>query len=288
MHTFYTEPPRDIPLRIKLENLFGGFSNQFGWIFFSFGLIFVWVFTMQSDLTSWYHFRGEVIKTRGTITSVNATNMTVNDRKVYEYFYTFEDSNGQERNSSSFSSSHTTSSGIATTIEYPVNKPEKSRIKNMGRSKMGLFGLFPLIFPLIGLVFIFFGFKKGLKANRLLKIGYMTEGELVDKVRTNTRVNNQTVYKMTFKFHARNGSEYFLSSRTHQTYRLEDEPKEKLLYNNKSPNDAVMFDSLNSRLKLQPDGTIKSGSLLNMIGVLFIPLISIVVHGSIIIILFIK
>ena len=288
MSSFYSEPPRNISLKIKLENLFGGFMNLFGWIFFSFGMIFVWVFTMQSDLTSWYNFRGEVTEVWGNISEVNPTNMTVNNRRMYEYYYFFEDNSGNEHKGSSYSNNTSHSKGSRVLVEFPENKPELSRIKGMSRGLMGLFGLMPLIFPAIGLSFIFFGIKKGLKANRLLTKGYFAEGKLEMKEATNTRVNNQQVYKFTFSFKDREGRKQQMTTRTHRTYKLEDEPVEKLLYDHKAPHKAVMFDTLNASLQLQSDGTIISGSFFDAMRVTIIPALSIIVHFIIFYVFFIK
>jgi len=279
LNTFYTEPPRNISMTIKLKNLFGGFSNQFGWFFFSFGLIFVWVFTMQSDLTGWYHYSGELIEINGVVSSVSPTNVSVNNRKVYKYDYSFEDNNGIFHKSASYSSKSSVSKGDRVLIEYPIDKPEFSRIKGMGHNMIGLFfGLFPLLFPMIGLVFIFFGIKKGLKANRLLRLGYFAEGKLEGKKRTNTRINDQTVYKFIFSFKDRYGNKQKITTKTHKTYALEDEINEKLLYNPNNPKEAIMFDTLNASLKLNNDGSIESNSFFDIFRIMFIPVVSLIVH----------
>ena len=36
----FSLPPRDVPLTVRLQVLFGGFLNQFGWLFFGFGMVF--------------------------------------------------------------------------------------------------------------------------------------------------------------------------------------------------------------------------------------------------------
>ena len=37
-------PPREVPTGLRLMVLFGGALTQFGWVFFGFGMIFVWAF----------------------------------------------------------------------------------------------------------------------------------------------------------------------------------------------------------------------------------------------------
>ncbi|MHC4335254.1 MAG: hypothetical protein ACYSUP_15040, partial [Planctomycetota bacterium] len=61
-------PPRPVPLSVRIVILFGGFMNQFGWLFVGFGLIFVWIFTLRADVTSWYYFRGQLAETTATVT----------------------------------------------------------------------------------------------------------------------------------------------------------------------------------------------------------------------------
>ena len=46
-----SDPPRDVPMLVKLRLLCGGFNNQLGWLFFGFGMIFAWAFIGQADLT---------------------------------------------------------------------------------------------------------------------------------------------------------------------------------------------------------------------------------------------
>lgn len=282
MNTIYSDPPRTIPFSIKIGNLFGGFINQFGWIFFSFGLIFVWTFTMQADLTSWYHFRGNKTETYGILTKVSPTDMTINKRKVYKYEYSFEDEFGEGFTGISYSNNSSLSQGKKVLIEFPNNNPDISRIKGMTRGKIGLFGLFPLIFPLIGVFFMFFGIKKGLKANRLLTIGFLTEGKLIDKQITNTRVNNKPVIKLTFKFHARDGMPYKLVTKTHRNFLLEDNPTEKLLYDRRNPKKAIMLDTLNTAISITDEGIVNSKSIYETVKVLFIPIFSLIIHGTII------
>ncbi|HYV28317.1 MAG TPA: hypothetical protein VFA77_12335, partial [Candidatus Eisenbacteria bacterium] len=59
------EPPRQVPLLIRLRLLFGGTSAQMGWFFLGFGMIFFWVFTRHADLTSWTRFHGKLATAEG-------------------------------------------------------------------------------------------------------------------------------------------------------------------------------------------------------------------------------
>ena len=157
-------PPRSVPLGVRLKVLLGGFLNQFGWVFFGFGLIFVWAFTLDADLTSWYVFRGELAVAEGTIIESRETNMKVNETRVYEHKYSFIGADGLEYTGACYKTGVGLRSGQKVTIEYKPDNPETSRIKGMRRGTIGLFGLMPIIFPAIGLCFIVAGIRKGVKA----------------------------------------------------------------------------------------------------------------------------
>ena len=51
--SFMGAPPRRVGYLAWLPVLFGGSMNQFGWCFFAFGMIFVWLFVANCDCTSW-------------------------------------------------------------------------------------------------------------------------------------------------------------------------------------------------------------------------------------------
>jgi len=277
-YNYYSEPPRKIGLAIKITNLFGGFANQFGWTFIGFGMIFVWVFTAQFDVASWFYFKGKLVETNGIVNSIETTNMSVNDKKVFRYNYTFEDEDGNTIKGSSYSNKSFIKRNERVIIEYPKGKAEYSRIKGTDNNIVGLFGLFPLIFPIIGLFFVFFGLRKGIKANKLLKIGYFAEGLLENKTPTNSRVNGRTVYKFIFSFKDRYGKKFNTTTKTHKTYDLTDDIKEKLLYNPNNPQESIMFDNQNINLKIADDGSIKIVSYFNTIKFLFIPFLTIIGH----------
>ena len=52
-------PPRDIPFLLMLRIYFGGVFSQFGWIFFGFGLTFVWAFGVPENIASRFMFFGK-------------------------------------------------------------------------------------------------------------------------------------------------------------------------------------------------------------------------------------
>ena len=278
-------PPRDVPLLVRLRIIFGGFLNQFGWIFFGFGLVFVWAFTVNADLTGWFRFRGQLHTVKGNVLYSEKTKFSEGGSDdsegtpVYAIHYTFTAPDGAEYKGLSYNTSRRLKEGQTVTIEYPRDNPKTSRIKGMRRKPVGLFGLLPLIFPVIGLLFITGGIKKGVKANRLLALGEQATGKLKSKEKTNTQVNNKNVYKLTFEFSTPEGITYEATAKTHETAKLQDQTEEPLLYDPMRPSYAVMLDDLPGNPRIMENGTIHAGPAAVTIKVLVIPLATIIGHG---------
>lgn len=273
----FSEPPRHVPAGTKLRLLFGVFLNLFGWIFFGFGLIFVWVFTLQADLTGWLVFRGDLATARGVISASTETNMSVNEQRVYRYDYRFSH-DGVDFSGSSYQTGGGMKDNHAVTVEFPAGSPENSRIQGMRRGIIGLFGLMPVIFPAVGLCFMAGGIRKGLKGIRLLTYGEMAAGELIDKQATNAKINEQTVYKLTYAFTAIDGQAYHAFAKDHETDKLEDEAVEPLLYDPMKPTDAVLLDNLPGCPRVDDMGqVVMKGSA---VGVVLLPLITVAGHGA--------
>ena len=284
-------PPRDVPLSVRLRVIFGGAVNQAGWFFFGFGLVFVWAFTLNADLTSWYRFRGRLDSTEGKVLYSRDTGFSKGGSKhrrgtpVYAIHYSFTGPDGAEYKGVSFKTGRQFKEGQQITVEYPHGTPRTSRIQGMRRKPVGLFGLFPVIFPLLGLLFIMGGIKKGIKANRLLALGEQTTGRLKSKEKTSMKVGGRRgrggkpVYKLTFEFDTPEGMTYEAVAKTHETGKLEDQAQEPLLYDPVLPSYAVMLDDLPGSPRIQENGNIQAGSAVKTIKALLIPLATMIGHG---------
>jgi hypothetical protein len=268
---------RIIPNTTKWNILFGGFLNQFGWSFFGFGLIFFWVFAMNADL-SFLHFTGRIVTVEGIVTMSVNTGASENDVPVFENHATFT-AESEEREVVSYSTGQAPGNGETVTIEYPAGKPQYARIKGMRRQIFGPVVLFVVIFPVIGLAFLFAGLKKSLRVIRLLQNGALATGKLISKVPTQTRINNQQVYKVTFRFKDHSGHEWDVTEKTHLPHLLEDEAEESLLYLPSDPRFATMLDALPRTPSINERGNIEALPLRTSLLPLMIPLLTIVGHG---------
>ncbi|MEE4256678.1 MAG: DUF3592 domain-containing protein [Bacteroidales bacterium] len=274
----YIPTHRSIPLSTRIGILFGGAKSQFGWAFLGFGMIFFWVFAMNADVSD-YYFNDDIVETEGVAIRWQGTGASENEVPVYENHFLFYDDEGVEHESVSYATGYAVTSGESLKVEYPAGKPEYARIKGMRNSMFSSFVLFVVIFPLVGLIFILLGIRRSLRALRLLRNGVLTEGELIAKELTNTKVNKRPVYRMIFRYQDLQGEEYTRKERTHMPYSLQDQKKEKLLYLRSKPSFSIMLDSLPGVVEINDEGRVKAYYARNAVLLLICPLGTIIGHG---------
>ncbi|MEW6027421.1 MAG: hypothetical protein AB1599_09035 [Planctomycetota bacterium] len=278
-------PPRNVPLLIRTNVLFGGTLNQLGWFFFGFGLIFVWVFALNADVLSWYYFLSDTERVSGTVSYSRRTGFSEGGGKhsdgtpVWANHYSFIARDGKKYESVSYALGRELKTNDSVNVEYVKGKPAVSRIRGMRREPMGPFVLFVLIFPLIGFIFVFFGIKSGFKSIRLLRYGKVGRAKLKSKTATSTKINNQVVYKLTFEFTAEDGAKYDAVAKSHKPELLEDEAEEQLLYDETNPEYAVLLDALPGAPDIDAQGRIQARGYFAGLPVLIIPLITVIGHG---------
>lgn len=291
---FLNPPPRNVPWTLRVRVLFGGFYNQFGWMWLGFSLIFMWVFPANIDFTSWYQFRSPNIEiTQGSITQQQKTNFSEggsdhsDGTPIYVCYYVYRVGHDEYQGKSYAVGAHF-NKGHKVKIEYIKNKPSVSRIKGLRNKPMPIWAAFIIIFPFVGLIFIIIGILQGMKANYLLGNGKLAAGKIKNKVATNTKINDQTVYKLIFEFQAEDGRLYETIAKTHLPQLLEDDEKEKLLYNPLNPKYAVMIDSLPGSPRIDNQGSFLMGSILQSLVCLILPISTILSHSIVLYIRFFK
>lgn len=261
---------RPIPLGLRLKILFGGFSSQFGWIFFGFGMIFVLVFVTNIDFSDFYLGEGSPTA-QGKVTKVFATNSSVNKRTVFACEYEFTAPNGQKIQATSYTTGRLPNEGDTVDVEYLTNKPSYSRIKGMSQGAFPPFVLFVLIFPTIGLIFIIANLLWSLKALRILKDGIITSGQLSRTEATNTRINNSPVIRYFFTFTAQDGQKYEAKAETHNPASILDERQEMIFYDPLDPKKAVVKDNLPGHPQLREDGSFVDIGIIGALPYLILP-----------------
>lgn len=273
-------PPRGLNIWTKIQVLFGGFSIQFGSMFFWFGMIFTLVFVGQSELIHIFHFDGSWRETDGIVTDIKESNIIVNDRPLHTFDFSYTVDGQNFIGSSNGRLDGSLQEGSIARVEYRSKNPNRSRIVGMTTEIFPVWVMFVLIFPLIGLGFLVFGFRANLKSLRLLVHGTFTRGKQIGKESTSTIVNNQRVYEYTFIFEA-NHQKYEAVCRTHLAGRVEDEALEKVLYLKNNPKENVVYDGIEGAPKVDSAGRIIQAGpfalrflLISIIGILVNSLIA--------------
>ena len=271
-------PPRSIPLTVCGRGLFGGFINQFGWLWLGFSLVFVWIFVGGAGVKNLLFNFSQPETAPGVVLRTEETNASENDRSVYAIHYIFRvDQREAEYYGVSYTTAYSYAEGQAVEVEYDPAAPATSRVRGTRISTFGMGVLWILLFPLIGLAFVGYGLRRGIKGLRLLRSGNMASGTLIGKQRTNARVNEQMVYKLTFEFADSQAIRYQTRVKTHIPENLEDEATERILYDPRNPNYAVLFDDLPGRPEVDQLGRILPSGLLGSGLLLFFPALTLLI-----------
>jgi len=255
---------------IFVRLFFGGIMNVMGYSFLLFGLIFVWAFDIPGTIEGFINFQGELAEVDGEVTAIYETSMYENDFMVYEIHFKYNEINGSMYENFSYSV-NAPAVGEKVLVEYNVSNPFYSRIDGLRFSEAPIWVSFVLIFPLVGLIIVIAGLAKGFVAVHLVRVGELSEGVLKSKTVTPVRINNQPVYKLTFEFKARDGQLHQCISKTHLAHKLQDDEREKILYDPKKPEKAVLLDAVPVNLKVEGSTYVFSSaggllfSVLNMI-----------------------
>lgn len=283
-HPELARPPRSLPFVLRLQLLFGGFGNQFGWFFLGFGLVFLRLFGGFADTDVLRFWLGSVKTAPGVVTSTRMTSATEGGSNrssgtpIYEVRYTFAP-DGQNRSGTSYGAGFDPAPGTAIVVEYLEGNPDVSRIQGCRGGIFPIWVLFVAIFPLVGGIFVFFGVRRGWKAHYLLSHGRLAWAVKKGSEPTNVRVNNRTVMKLTFEFEASDGRTYEIVEKTHRPERLEDNDREAVLYDPLAPSYAVMLDSLPGSPLLTPEGGFRTAGGASGVLVLILPVATVVGHG---------
>lgn len=280
-----TDPPRDLSWGVTTQLLFGGVISFFGWFFLGFGMIFFWIFALNCDLPSWWRFRGNLETARGKLTAVEKTSFSEGGSEhsdgtpVYAYTYRFA-YGGQDYEGTSYRLGTHAEMGSDVTVEFPSHNPKCSRIQGYRAKPFAPWAGFVVIFPAVGLAIVLGRTRLGLKRRYLLKYGELTTGRLVAKERTNTEINDQPVYRLTFEFETTMGHTAQMVVKTHNVRPLEDDERETLLYDPTHPTYGTTLDHLPGRPRIHDDGTIGVNHTRAAFLSLIVPGLTIVGHGT--------
>ena len=262
---------RSVPSSTRLVVMFGGGLQQLGWFLLLFSTPFFWLFVPLKDIVALPLTFGPMQVANGVIETSERGGASEGDVEVHVMTYTFYDQDEVQHLGKGYATGWSQPAGSEVSVEYPAGFPGLSRIDGMRRSTFGYAATFVIIFPLVGLGFVWFGIRRGRQWNRLLRNGELALGRLIGKTATNTTVNDRPVYRLRFEYVTERGQQAYIEARTSLTERLEDEEEEILLYDPRSPDQGVLLDQLPGAVAMDAEGRITEGAPVRGLAVFVLP-----------------
>jgi hypothetical protein len=242
---------------------------RLGWLFAGFGMIFVFIFAGNADLSTPYYFRGKLETVSGIVTATKRTGFSENKTQVFAYYYRFQN-DGVEREGTSYRTGDSAASlGEQVTVEFPVGRPGCSRIQGMRCAVFGPWSAFVIIFPLLGIAVVAVSFRAGWKNRSLLTNGEPALARCTGKEMTNTEVNNRYVYKVWFEFTDRGGALQRTFTRTASPENLEGSTAQTLFYDPRQPSRSMLLHGLAGNVTLDERGNVNPCGAGQVLGVLW-------------------
>lgn len=239
---------RNVSLISIIKIWFSNTLNIIGLSFAVLGSVFVFAFFPVQAVFGEKATENDVTA-EGKITKVLTSNAEVNGESVYKFVYTYTTSNG-EFTGQGYATGEIFDEGDDLIVYYKARKPEVSMVPELRKGEFGSFvGWLVMIFPLIGFIMLFFGTRNTIRTVGVLKVGMLAKGKLLKMEPTNTKIDDQTVYAMTFEFTGKDGKQYQCIAKTHKTYNLQDDDEEQLFYDSNNPENAVLLDTLPGSVK---------------------------------------
>ncbi len=246
-------PPRWVPLPTTCAAL-TGLIGFVGAIFFSFGMIFMWVFGAALHPIDEWRLSRSYAEAPAVIELVKTTNANVNRTPVYEYRFHFQPGDGLPVNGSCYTTGQTWKDGDRVVAHYLPENPEVARLEGSRRSMFSPWILlFLLIFPTVGLAFFIPPIVSGAKKIKLLRSGEITGAISISSSPTNTSINNVPVMKYSYEFRDRLGVVYTGASKALPTEKIGDETAEPILYLPSNPRQSMLVDALPLKFPLEVD-----------------------------------
>lgn len=247
--------PRYIAPRLKRGIFFSSPFALFGLIFFVVGCIFPVVFGAQSDYKSLLYFSDSDPVAGATLVAAVPTSASSNKRRIVEYKYRYQ-VQGQLFDGSSYSERTGMAPGQQVQVQYVAGQPGLSRIPGMLAAPFEWWvGLATGVLPLVGAGLLVAAFRVYGRNIALVTRGIVTTGAVLDKVLVRPG-SKPPLYRVRFRFKARDGREHEASFTTSKVDRLGDEAREPLVYDPRDPSRAILLDTLPPEVRQQLTGSV--------------------------------
>ncbi|MGB3967303.1 MAG: hypothetical protein WBO45_11290 [Planctomycetota bacterium] len=148
--------------------------------------------------------------------------------------------------------------------------PTTARIQGMSSAPLPAIVGLTLLFPLVGVVLIVVGAWRGGTRVRLLRDGGLVMGRLIHRQATGTKINNQTVHRLTFAFTDAANQHRKVVIRSHRLDLLDTGATQPLLHE-PGTDHAIAWHALPGRPTTDRDGLLQPVGMVGLLPVLLPP-----------------
>jgi hypothetical protein len=187
--------PRQVPEHV-LRAAYGGMR---AWFPFWFGIFFTVIgLVIGKELLPWRLWEDWRLKsaaaqtTPGFIRGITKTNVS----GVSEFVFRYTPADGQQRQGSCFAENEQWTNNEQVRVRYLSTDVTIACVEGAHRSKGTWTGLFYMLFPVFGAVFVYGAIKQRRESNWLLREGCVTKVEVISVNETTERENYETVYRI--------------------------------------------------------------------------------------------
>lgn len=254
--------PRFVSWPVLLHMLYFGGGGLFGLVFAGMGaFVLVILFSagpihfhlLLADMGQWVPV-ADATAPAPELVSSGPMRFSVNDEDVHRHRFRWTRADGSKGNGECYSGT-ILSQESPLALEQLKGQPDVVRIQGTSLSLMNikstLFALFfPSAFVAIGLLITFWGAPRRVRNARLLRDGATAKAVPVRVKTTGVRVNEQSVYRIEFRFLGDDGQECEVAVKTLHLERFSDEPYEVVYYDPLAPKRAVVPSLLPLGVKL--------------------------------------
>jgi hypothetical protein len=234
----------------------GGVGAQIGWLLFALGSIFFWSFAWHADYSGWRFQPGKVARVQGEVLNCRETGYSIDDETVYAYEYHYQ-VNGASIGGVSYYAGGCTTGPV--TVEYLNSNPEISRIEGTRRGVVGPLGSLVAVVPAFALGLIVFGWRKGMRRIKLLRVGVPATGRVVEKHATNSETMGRTNYRVVVAFTGRDGREGHTTIVTNHPEALEEGTGSLVLHDPANPRHALPLAEMPGNVSEDGTGSFVGG-----------------------------
>ncbi|HFA52068.1 MAG TPA: hypothetical protein ENJ95_23880 [Bacteroidetes bacterium] len=270
-------PPRRLDLFTQAILLFGDMATQLGWALLAAGAVFFWTVAVNSEARLFLEERNvEWQEKAGVVLQADSTRSLEGKERIWKYVHSVS-VNGKRYKGTSYSVGKKFDPGQIAYIRYDAADPANNYMAGLRRHEFSSKADWLLLLPLFGLLLILLPLRQNLRFVRLLKIGDFTRGKLVNKYPTGESVWEggalMPEFEFSFEFEHK-GIKYLANCRTHETYKVEDEETEIVLYDRYKPTFNLVYDAVPNMPDINEDGKLEPLSGLKA-WVLFLPVFTV-------------